>query len=182
MKLIPVAPRTGPLPAGFAHMAFELITRARRGPLARRLLYSCRSGKRDRARFTRLRSTPTRSRQPFRRRIAGTNRARSLFTSAPRATAEEPGNAIMRNRILRLWCRAFHRGAMWPVHGKYICPRCLREWAVCWESQNGGYQLPVAVALPLSGSADSSTYLTRARRSTGRKGFSKKWTSVGEIP
>jgi hypothetical protein len=26
-----------------------------------------------------------------------------------------------------------HRNAMWPIHGKYICPECLREHAVRWD-------------------------------------------------
>lgn len=39
----------------------------------------------------------------------------------------------MLNRIADLWCKKMHTGAMWPIHGKYICPRCLREHAVNWE-------------------------------------------------
>jgi hypothetical protein len=27
-----------------------------------------------------------------------------------------------------------HTEAMWPMHGKYICPRCLREYPVTWEA------------------------------------------------
>jgi hypothetical protein len=26
-----------------------------------------------------------------------------------------------------------HSKAMWPMHGKYICPDCLREFPVIWE-------------------------------------------------
>jgi hypothetical protein len=26
-----------------------------------------------------------------------------------------------------------HNNAMWPMHGKYICPDCLREHPVAWE-------------------------------------------------
>jgi hypothetical protein len=26
-----------------------------------------------------------------------------------------------------------HSKAMWPMHGKYICPDCLREYPVVWE-------------------------------------------------
>ena len=26
-----------------------------------------------------------------------------------------------------------HRRAMWPIHGKYICPQCLREFPVVWD-------------------------------------------------
>ncbi len=25
-----------------------------------------------------------------------------------------------------------HSKAMWPIHGKYICPDCLREYPVAW--------------------------------------------------
>jgi hypothetical protein len=38
-----------------------------------------------------------------------------------------------------------HSRAMWPVHGKYICPDCLREYPVIWESlpSNPEYSQPV---------------------------------------
>jgi hypothetical protein len=26
-----------------------------------------------------------------------------------------------------------HTKAMWPIHGKYICLRCQREYVVDWE-------------------------------------------------
>lgn len=39
----------------------------------------------------------------------------------------------MINWIRSTWCKSMHTGAMWPMHGKYICPRCLREYAVDWE-------------------------------------------------
>ncbi len=26
-----------------------------------------------------------------------------------------------------------HRRAMWPMHGKYICQQCLREYPLNWE-------------------------------------------------
>lgn len=25
-----------------------------------------------------------------------------------------------------------HSKAMWPIHGKYVCPDCLREYPVAW--------------------------------------------------
>ncbi len=31
------------------------------------------------------------------------------------------------------WCNSMHNQAMWPIHGKYICPRCLLEHPVEWE-------------------------------------------------
>ena len=40
----------------------------------------------------------------------------------------------MWNRMTVWWCKTMHAGAMWPVNGKYICPDCLREFPVIWES------------------------------------------------
>jgi hypothetical protein len=39
----------------------------------------------------------------------------------------------MWNRISEAWCKSMHSKAMWPIHGKYICPDCLREYPVFWE-------------------------------------------------
>lgn len=55
----------------------------------------------------------------------------------------------MWNRIADLWCRRMHTEAMWPIHGKYICPRCLREHVVNWEgpatpAEYGDESLPEA--------------------------------------
>jgi hypothetical protein len=38
------------------------------------------------------------------------------------------------NRISSLWCRLFHSTPMHPIHGKYICPDCLREFPVPWDA------------------------------------------------
>lgn len=42
---------------------------------------------------------------------------------------------------LRLWCRMAHRSVFHPMHGKYVCGVCLREWPVPWaattEKQTG---------------------------------------------
>ncbi len=40
---------------------------------------------------------------------------------------------FMTDWIGQVWCKRMHRGAMWPIHGKYVCPRCLREYPVAWE-------------------------------------------------
>ena len=40
----------------------------------------------------------------------------------------------MWNRMSVWWCKTMHSRAMWPVHGKYICPDCLREYPVVWDS------------------------------------------------
>jgi hypothetical protein len=39
----------------------------------------------------------------------------------------------MWNRLSELWCRKMHPNAMWPIHGKYICKKCLREYSLAWE-------------------------------------------------
>ena len=39
----------------------------------------------------------------------------------------------MWNRIQEVWCNTMHPRAMWPIHGKYICPQCLRQHPVSWE-------------------------------------------------
>jgi hypothetical protein len=64
----------------------------------------------------------------------------------------------MLERILKLWCRLMHNAAMWPMHGQYICARCLREHPVPWEVRQ---PLPVSVpartprpVLPASASMD----------------------------
>jgi hypothetical protein len=38
----------------------------------------------------------------------------------------------MWNRIADLWCRSMHTEAMWPIHGKYVCKKCFREYPVEW--------------------------------------------------
>ena len=41
----------------------------------------------------------------------------------------------MWERISEIWCRRMHSRAMWPIHGKYLCRRCLRQHAVTWEGR-----------------------------------------------
>lgn len=41
----------------------------------------------------------------------------------------------MWNRIEEMWCRMMHEQAMWPMHGKYNCRQCLREYPVGWEGE-----------------------------------------------
>ena len=37
------------------------------------------------------------------------------------------------SRAADLWCRLMHPDPMWPIHGYYRCPACLREHRVPWE-------------------------------------------------
>jgi len=50
----------------------------------------------------------------------------------------------MTERIANFWCRVAHTKAMWPMHGKYICPQCLREHPVFWEEAEVENSAPVA--------------------------------------
>src|SRR5580698_7020546 len=50
--------------------------------------------------------------------------------------ASTRGDLRMMQRLSLAWCRTVHRGAMWPIHGFYICPRCLRKHAVVWDESN----------------------------------------------
>jgi len=34
----------------------------------------------------------------------------------------------MLERLARAWCRMAHGRPMMPVHGRYLCAKCLREW------------------------------------------------------
>jgi hypothetical protein len=36
---------------------------------------------------------------------------------------------------LRWWCRQTHNSVLHPMHGKYICGVCLREWPVPWAEK-----------------------------------------------
>jgi hypothetical protein len=39
----------------------------------------------------------------------------------------------MLNWIAETWCKTMHKGPMWPIHGRYTCSECLREYTVPWE-------------------------------------------------
>ena len=42
----------------------------------------------------------------------------------------------MRNvieRIEQIWCENMHTSTMWPIHGKYRCGTCLREYRVAFD-------------------------------------------------
>jgi hypothetical protein len=51
----------------------------------------------------------------------------------------------MWNRIGDLWCKKMHTEAMWPIHGRYICKRCLREHPVEWDEQHYASIEPASV-------------------------------------
>jgi hypothetical protein len=62
----------------------------------------------------------------------------------------------MWDRIADIWCRKMHTDAMWPIHGKYVCKRCLREYPVEWQGQS-------ASAGEAGGQADPTVWLADHR-------------------
>jgi len=37
------------------------------------------------------------------------------------------------NTIETFWCETMHDRVMWPIHGKYKCSTCLREYPVAFH-------------------------------------------------
>jgi hypothetical protein len=56
----------------------------------------------------------------------------------------------MIHRIRSIWCRSMHNKAMWPIHGKYVCARCMCEYTVEWAGPASPKPEAGAVATPLA--------------------------------
>jgi hypothetical protein len=37
--------------------------------------------------------------------------------------------------LQQLWCAWTHPTPMWPIHGYYVCPQCMRKYPVPWANQ-----------------------------------------------
>jgi len=55
----------------------------------------------------------------------------------------------MKDWMGQIWCKMMHRGAMWPIHGRYVCPQCLREHRVAWDGESTGEAQRGALSTPL---------------------------------
>jgi hypothetical protein len=53
-------------------------------------------------------------------------------------------------RFEQAWCENMHTATMWPIHGKYRCGTCFREYDVAFE-------IPERPAAP---SAVTATFVT----------------------
>lgn len=51
----------------------------------------------------------------------------------------------MWNKLSIFWCKHMHTQAMWPIHGRYVCPKCFREYRVAWESSGKIPAVPEAI-------------------------------------
>lgn len=38
----------------------------------------------------------------------------------------------LREKMGNLWCHLLHDSPMWPIHGRYVCRTCMRQYAVPW--------------------------------------------------
>lgn len=61
----------------------------------------------------------------------------------------------LRNRLGRIWCEQMHGSTMWPIHGKYRCGTCLREYPVPFEGR--------AAEQPAATAAQETRHHTLAR-------------------
>ena len=50
----------------------------------------------------------------------------------------------------RLWCRLMHSQISWPIHGRYRCLVCFREYEVCWADRDVRCE-PAHAAHPIAG-------------------------------
>ena len=64
----------------------------------------------------------------------------------------------MLNRIATAWCLKMHTRAMWPIHGKYKCRQCSREYPVTWEGlpKPSEYADPTLINAGIPNSGDVS--------------------------
>lgn len=74
--------------------------------------------------------------------------------------------AAMWDRLSELWCKSMHSKAMWPIHGKYVCPTCLREYPVIWEEIPHGTEIaePPNNAFVWSAKAPLLAWMGRLKR------------------
>ena len=64
------------------------------------------------------------------------------------------------DRLSQMWCESMHPTPMWPIHGRYQCPQCLRTYDVGWANESSVHELhpkaafqPQSASEPLKGSA-----------------------------
>ena len=88
-------------------------------------------------------------------------------------------NAI--DRLETLWCRYMHNATMWPIHGRYRCGTCLRDYPVPFETrtERGFYRSrsertirtpnTEGVDLPFDASNRTVTFCFPATRSAGMR-------------
>ncbi len=37
------------------------------------------------------------------------------------------------NTLETIWCETMHDRVMWPIHGRYLCSTCLREYPAAFD-------------------------------------------------
>jgi hypothetical protein len=59
----------------------------------------------------------------------------ALPSEPPAGTGLRPSKTRFMERVAVAWCRLMHRDAMWPIHGKYQCRKCLRSYPISWAGE-----------------------------------------------
>ncbi len=55
--------------------------------------------------------------------------------SLPRPAALAGRSRSLLSAAGEFWCRLMHNEVTWPVHGRYRCQRCHREYPVPWTTK-----------------------------------------------
>ena len=72
------------------------------------------------------------------------------------------------DKIGELWCRNVHQSAMWPVHGKYRCAVCLREYAVVFEAAHHAAVERANNVFPIQAASEARNSVRRRQPDSGR--------------
>jgi tetratricopeptide (TPR) repeat protein len=63
-------------------------------------------------------------------------------------SAVQPGwLAPLAEKLGRAWCLLMHDSSLWPIHGRYECRACGREYPVPWTFGSDGHESPWRAAV-----------------------------------
>jgi hypothetical protein len=60
--------------------------------------------------------------------------------------SEEERMSKLVDRLSQMWCESMHPTPMWPIHGRYQCPQCLRTYDVGWANEPRVHELHAKAA------------------------------------
>jgi transposase-like protein len=58
------------------------------------------------------------------------------------------------------WCYLMHPDPMWPIHGRYVCPKCQRSYPVPWENRASRWGVPLPERQPTQQKAHRLVFAT----------------------
>jgi hypothetical protein len=76
--------------------------------------------------------------------------ARNLHCLRVKARSEGTCNMLRttQRKLGTLWCTLMHESLSWPIHGKYQCRTCGRQYPVRWAEESGGFSAHALGAQP----------------------------------